>query len=308
MDRMLFAVAREYRRMATGAPRKLRREIAAYGQLFATMAAGSPERAAMLGRVLGGLDSRFLAAGLDAPPPPAVSPPRLADTLPWPSPPEIKNGLAHVNLEGDFNGTLRDRCLPAIESATGAIVVFNSLGGTGIIGLEFFHALRAKVDSLGVVRHVCASAAAFALQGCRVRLVEADAYLMVHAPLHYVGGPLAALEKGVEDLRRCQQMAGDCFERCPWPRPNWFDGRDHWYDARSAVAAGLADEVIAPVKAAAPPKAANPPHVDADAEDLAIELLFRLRREFQDGELFKVILRAFLKPDNLQPARARSAA
>ncbi len=292
-DRQLLRVAGYYDSLVSGAPnRQMRQSIKARRRLYYVCAHLSPERARLLFSIMSGLEARlygFLAgpgtfgAALDAIPQGQA---------------RIDHGITYLDITGDITPALLALHGPAIQVAKYLHVSFDSMGGDALAGLQLFHTFKAKLDCIATVRHVCASAACFALQGCRTRLMEADAWLMVHSPRHSVHGPLATLQAAVADLRRCQQIACEAFQRCR-PGNGWLDdGRDHWFTASQALQAGLVDEIIPPApKVPETPDSlpAKPADPDTDVEELMVALLKRLRGEFKDKSAFDTVLKAFSK-------------
>ncbi|MGO9199773.1 MAG: ATP-dependent Clp protease proteolytic subunit [Limisphaerales bacterium] len=290
-DRELLRVAGYYDSLLAAAPnRSLRRAIKARRRLFVICAHLPPERARLLYTILAGLEAplySFLAgpgtfgAALDAIPQGEA---------------RIDHGITYLTIQGDITPALLERHRAAIQVARYLHVTIDSMGGDALSGLELFHTFRARPDTIATVRRVCASAATFALQGCRTRLMEEGSLVMVHSPRHSVFGPLATFQKAMTDLKRCQQIAGEALQRCQ-QNNNWFDGADHWFNASQAVKAGLVDEVVppAPKVPALPDSAAKQADPDIDAEELMIALLTRLRGEFKDKSAFETVLKAFSK-------------
>jgi len=217
MDRILHSVAEDYHLTAKTAPRALRAEFRARAALYGLLADLPPKAAQMAYEALHGLPLGFLTVQEDST--------GTLDTLPQATV-QVTGSVTCLDIQGDLNRQVLESCLPAIKKAKYVHLTINSPGGYGIVGLALFDALRGRPDTIGSVRHVCASAASFALMGCRTRQIERDAWIMVHSPRHYAGGPLAKLESALAELKRCQRAAGECFQRCHPGSINWFNLRN----------------------------------------------------------------------------------
>jgi ATP-dependent protease ClpP protease subunit len=290
IDRVLYALAGHYRQVAKTAPRRLRRELAARGWLYNRMARCTPAQAKLLYAALTGLESR-LPGFLDAQA--ADSGGTLGELSQAKA--RIEGRITHIDIIGDFTPSMWAAYRPLILGAQYLHVTINSRGGFAPVGLEVFHALQAKPDTVATVHRVCASAAVFALQGARVRRMESDAWLMVHSPRHYAGGPMPAFLEALEVLRRCQRLCVECLQRCQPPPDggDWFDGRDRWLRPAEALRLGLVDEIVPPQPEAPRAGLLPPDDPDADAEDLLIDLLFRLYNQFGDKAAFRASVEAF---------------
>ncbi len=295
IERNLAALAHALGKTAQNAPRRLRRKLTARARLYERMARASPAQAILLYAALNGLEGRlpgFLAAhGGDS-----------GGALAQPAQGQVctLNGITYIDITGELLPPLWAACQDAVSNAARLAVTFNSCGGVAPVGLQLFLALRDKPDTIGTIHKLCASAALFALQGCRIRLMESDSWILVHAPQHGVFGPLPDFLAALEQLKKCQWAGIECMQRCRRPADggDWFDGKDRWLRANEALRAGLIDEIVpavpdpAPVLAGFTPERDDP---DYDAENLLIELLHRLRSEFKDAAAFKDVLSAFLQ-------------
>ncbi len=130
-------------------------------------------------------------------------------------------------------------------------VIFNSAGGTVLDGLALFDYLR-QLRGLG--HHVttvalgrAASMGAVLLQAGDVRVVGANAFVLVHEVSGGGSGKVSSLEDSVEFTKRLQKrLVSILAERSSlsereitrrWIRREW------WLDADEALAVGFADRV-----------------------------------------------------------------
>ena len=136
-------------------------------------------------------------------------------------------------------------------------VRINSDGGVATDGLAIYNALRAHPATVDVtIDGVAASIASLIAQAGETRRVYRNATMMLHGPQSGVWGFADDLRDGAAmlDTIGAAMLAG-YSDRADNPAEiGQFlaDRRDHWFTAEQMVAAGLADEIVDPLPAAAP--------------------------------------------------------
>jgi ATP-dependent protease ClpP protease subunit len=141
--------------------------------------------------------------------------------------------------------------LEAIAKANGQISVhLNSPGGDLLAGMQIGAALLQagpdRVDCL--VAGLCGSAATFPLVAASRRRVLDGSRLWCHAPSNMVWGNAGELRQCADQLEALLPRMRKAYERvCP-PElvTKWLSGPDYVFDARQALACGLATEVVSP--------------------------------------------------------------
>lgn len=133
----------------------------------------------------------------------------------------------------------------------------NSYGGSVTDGMAILNALKRHKAAVHVhVDGVAISCASYiAMAGDTVTMAP-NAQMMVHAPWGYAVGNAAELRDQADILDRyARAMAGAYADKSGMGQDEALalltDGKDHWYSAEEAVAAGLADEVGEEVAVAA---------------------------------------------------------
>lgn len=162
--------------------------------------------------------------------------------------------------------------LAAVDAANMDVHI-NSLGGSVQDGLAIFNALRRHAANVTVyVDGLAASIASLiAMAGEQVVMAE-NAMLMIHAPWTVAGGNAAGLRDIADTLDKWAGAMANSYVRAGGLNYDQAlalltDGVDHWYSAEEAIAAGLADQVVAAMPLAAslnqtrftPPAAAAAP-------------------------------------------------
>lgn len=135
--------------------------------------------------------------------------------------------------------------------ATSIKLRINSYGGSVTDGLAIYNALRRHKASIDVhVEGVAISCASYiAMAGDTVTMAE-NAQMMIHAPWTVAGGNAVDLRAQADILDRyAQAMAGAYAAKSGKPVAEALalitDGKDHWFSAAEAVAAGFADRIEA---------------------------------------------------------------
>jgi len=135
--------------------------------------------------------------------------------------------------------------------ATSIKLRINSYGGSVTDGLAIYNALRRHKANVQVhVEGVAISCASYiAMAGDTVTMAE-NAQMMIHAPWTVAGGNAVDLRAQADILDRyAQAMAGAYAAKSGKPVAEALalitDGKDHWFSAAEAVAAGFADRIEA---------------------------------------------------------------
>ena len=149
---------------------------------------------------------------------------------------------------------VRDLQMVAAEKL---VVRINSYGGSVPDGLAIYNALQrhpatidVKVDGVAIS---CASYVAMAAD--HLEMAE-NAMMMIHAPWGAAIGNAASLRDQADMLDKyAEAMSGSYAKKCKKPQAEILglltDGKDHWYTASEAQAAGFADAVGPAVSVAA---------------------------------------------------------
>lgn len=135
--------------------------------------------------------------------------------------------------------------------ATSIKLRINSYGGSVTDGLAIYNALRRHKANVQVhVEGVAISCASYiAMAGDTVTMAE-NAQMMIHAPWTVAGGNAVDLRAQADILDRyAQAMACAYAAKSGKPVAEALalitDGKDHWFSAAEAVAAGFADRIEA---------------------------------------------------------------
>ena len=127
------------------------------------------------------------------------------------------------------------------------VVRINSGGGNLFEALAIFNILQRHGNAMIDVEGAALSAAAvIAMAGRRIRMAG-GALLMIHSPMHLVGGTISDHESSIEMLKRGEQSTIDIFERrTRLPRQRIADmlTNETWMSAQEAIQLGFADELI----------------------------------------------------------------
>jgi len=127
------------------------------------------------------------------------------------------------------------------------LVRINSGGGNLFDGLAIYNILQRHGNATADIEGAALSAAAvIAMAGRRIRMAG-GALMMVHSPMHLVGGTISDHESSIEMLRRGEQSTIDIFvRRTRLPRQRIADmlTNETWISAQEAIQLGFADELI----------------------------------------------------------------
>jgi ATP-dependent protease ClpP protease subunit len=183
----------------------------------------------------------------DPAPPPAR---KETDSMTWY---RIRNSAdrADVEIRGPIEADTATRLVRDISSARAVRLTVASPGGDARAGLTIARALRAVPSSTAYVS-LALSAAAVAVCGARRVTLDADGLMMLHSPVLVAERAerldSAALRRATADLEEIKHEIGDVLAwkmNRPLSEIRELLDRETWFDAREAVAAGLADEIAA---------------------------------------------------------------
>lgn len=133
----------------------------------------------------------------------------------------------------------------------------NSYGGSVTDGMAIVNALQRHPASVtAYVDGVAISCASYIAMGADKIVMAANAQMMVHAPWGIAIGNSEQLREQAELLDRYARAMATTYARAGGMSVDdalalLTDGKDHWYSAEEAIAAGLADEMGAEIQVAA---------------------------------------------------------
>lgn len=162
-----------------------------------------------------------------------------------------------IGRAADDNIRFADKISDLIASGCKKIRVrVNSPGGCVFTALSIYDTLQAAREK-GVyvqseVMGLAASAASFVILAADKVCISANSQIMVHEPSTMLWGTLSELREGVELTERVwQRMVGIYTARTGTTAEEFEAAHNHdvYYTAEQAVAAGLADEIAAPLAA-----------------------------------------------------------
>lgn len=169
---------------------------------------------------------------------------------------------ADVFIYGDIGASWRDGSVEAAQfvrdlqgiSAATLNVRMSSIGGSVIDGLAIYNALTRFPGTVNVfIDGVALSMASMiAMAGKTVTMAE-NAVMMIHGPQATAQGDAAFMREAADILDRYGKtsMAPAYAAKSGKPIDEILalltDGKDHWYTAAEAQAAGFANEVSAPI-------------------------------------------------------------
>jgi len=171
---------------------------------------------------------------------------------------------AHVFIGNDigaFRKTSLD-LLAQVESAKAITLTIDSVGGDMACAFAVFDGLAGRVSEAVITGSCFSSAVVLALSAKRIR-IDAGARIMVHPARQFVFGNESELAGAAQSVAKCNdRLRAVLIARTGQPADvvaGWLDGRDHYFTAAEALAAGLADEIFdAPVFGCFPAHANQP--------------------------------------------------
>jgi ATP-dependent protease ClpP protease subunit len=157
--------------------------------------------------------------------------------------------LLKVTLGGEIIDLPRG-FFEALKVARAVEIVVDSPGGDATVAAKMLALLEEAGVPVTVRIHLAASAAAFLACLCPGRRsIACDGQIMLHAPAHVLHGDAARLRQHADTLDAlAAEFVGAFVARTGQSRTTvegWLaPGKDCWFDAEAAVAAGLADAVF----------------------------------------------------------------
>ncbi len=162
-----------------------------------------------------------------------------------------------IRIEGQigFDATAQTVRSQLQMAPAGAQLVaqINSEGGSVQEATAMYAELAAVPGLVIEVTGWALSAATMLLMASNTRRMTPSSLLMVHAPWMSAGGnadELRALADVLDQVKSAMQTAYRRTGRSAAQIDEWLDGRDHWFTADQALAAGLVTEITEPVEPA----------------------------------------------------------
>ena len=194
------------------------------------------------------------------------------------------------------------------------LVRINSGGGNLFEGLAIYSILQRHGNvTIDVEAAALSSAAVIAMAGRRIRMAG-GALLMVHSPMHMVGGRISDHESSIEMLRRGETSTVDIFARRTGisnQRIRQMLEAETWMNATEAVKLRFADEVIQATETIAASVGDLQAHWDRAVERSRTELQNRrrlrvtpLQARNEAGRRYPQLRAAFVSDFNEQYRRA----
>lgn len=172
---------------------------------------------------------------------------------------------AEIHIFGDIGESWWDETITAKQfvkdiaaiDAEQITVRINSYGGSVTDGIAIYNAIKRHPATVTVSIEAAAYSIAslIAMSGDTVQMAE-NALLMIHAPWGYAGGNSVELREFADMLDKyAQSMASSYVGKSSQSHDEILalltDGKDHWYSAEEAKAAGFIDEITNAVTVAA---------------------------------------------------------
>lgn len=160
-----------------------------------------------------------------------------------------------IGKAADENIRFSDKIAELVNSGCKKIRVrVNSPGGCVFTALSIYDTLQAAREK-GVyvqseVMGLAASAASFVILAADKVCISANSQIMVHEPATMLWGTLSELREGVELTEKVWRRMVGIYTARTGKTPEEFEAshnHDVYYSAEQAVAAGLADEIAAPL-------------------------------------------------------------
>jgi ATP-dependent protease ClpP protease subunit len=159
--------------------------------------------------------------------------------------------LGNIGDRWDENGVIAADMVKDLSklSASNITLRINSYGGSVTDGLAIYNALKRHTAPVhAVIEGVALSCASYIAMAADTIEMADNAQMMIHAPWGMFAGNEIELRERADMLRRyAQSMSGAYASKSGKPTEEIMailtDGKDHWYSAAEAVAAGFADTV-----------------------------------------------------------------
>ena len=291
--------------LAAGAPSNVRAILRAQSLLWTAMADNnrSEHGAILLHRVMNKpsyrfpnatsdvLGASFAASEMNIDPPLPISSARTE---------QIGNGEIKMVVDGPLSPWTMpmDYLLTQISAAKKIKLVLDTTGGDLSIAMALFDQLIQK-DTTAEIFSAYSAGAVLAMAG-RVRKISRIGMVSIHSSRCSASGPPYWLRECADRVEKLESRVTEIFcGRTGQPRAiveGWSNGRESFnFDAEDAVKVGLCTEIIEPETAVVnSPSEPFDRDADAEASDLARELLPKLRGIFDDPEKFEKLLHSFL--------------
>lgn len=159
--------------------------------------------------------------------------------------------LGNIGDRWDEDGVIASEMVKDLSKLQASKITLriNSYGGSVTDGLAIYNALkRHSAPVHAVIEGVALSCASYiAMAGDTIEMAE-NSQMMIHAPWSWAGGNSRELREQADMLDRyAQSMSAAYASKSGKPADEIMailtDGKDHWYSAAEAVAAGFADTV-----------------------------------------------------------------
>ena len=159
--------------------------------------------------------------------------------------------LGNIGDRWDENGVIAADMVKDLSKLEASRITLriNSYGGSVTDGLAIYNALkRHSAPVHAVIEGVALSCASYIAMAADTIEMADNAQMMIHAPWGMTAGNARELREQADMLDRyAQSMAGAYASKSGKPSEEIMailtDGKDHWYSASEAVAAGFADTV-----------------------------------------------------------------
>lgn len=170
---------------------------------------------------------------------------------------EADKVAAEINIFGDIGESWWDETVTAKQfvkdiaaiEADAITVRINSYGGSVTDGIAIYNAIKRHKAHVTISIEAAAYSIAslIAMAGDTVEMAE-NALLMIHAPWGHTGGNSAALREFADMLDKYSQSMASSYTRKSGQTHDAIialltDGKDHWYSAEEAKAAGFVDVI-----------------------------------------------------------------
>lgn len=156
-----------------------------------------------------------------------------------------------ITLTGSIDPNAHDEIqatLATLDRTQPLTVILNSDGGSVQHGIGIYNVLRTWPSPITVeIQGWALSVASIILQAGTVRRIHPTGAVMVHAPWLITSGNASDLREKADMLDRISTTMLQAYRRTRKTDAailDWFDGKDHWFTAEEALAAGLVDEII----------------------------------------------------------------
>lgn len=177
----------------------------------------------------------------------------------------VPKSSAEILIYGDIGESLWKESVSAAQfirelgalDAEAITVRINSIGGSVPDGIAIYNAMKRHPATITAIADGMAlSVASLILCGGDTVQMAANATLMVHAPWTIAAGNSADLRDVADQLdtwahAMSTSYAAKTGESAAQALALLTDGKDHWYTAEEAKAAGFVDEIVSLVPAAA---------------------------------------------------------